>query len=256
MRYDGENKYKMMRNILSDLEDKRSDETLLAILTNLFNLKSIPDKNVPDVNKATLILKEFRDLCGDDLIEKEIKKRKSAEKVQTTRTKTDSVVGFSKKLDELNKCYLKLFPATDHQKRGFDLEKIISDLFVLNEIEFHKSYKTGNEQIDGYFSYEKFDYLLEIKWINGQVKQGDLAIFDKKIDKKAKSTRGLFIGMDGFDENGILSISGKEPRIILMDGEDLSYILNGNVSFKDAIKSKVDKLVKEGNTFFKIRNLI
>ena len=94
------------------------------------------------------------------------------------------------------------------------------------------------------------------KWINGQTKQGDLAIFDKKIDKKAKSTRGLFLAMDGFDEDGILSISGKEPRIVLMDGEDLSFILSGRISLKDALSAKIDKLVKEGNVFYKIKNLL
>jgi len=41
-----------------------------------------------------------------------------------------------------------------------------------------------------------------------------------------------------------------------MDGEDLSLVLNGVVSLKDALKAKIDKLVKEGNTYFKVRELI
>jgi hypothetical protein len=62
--------------------------------------------------------------------------------------------------------------------------------------------------------------------------------------------------MDGFLDDAIQSISGKEPRIILMDGEDLVYVLNGTISLHDAIKAKVDKLVKEGNTFYKLKNLL
>tara|TARA_R110002049_G_scaffold171144_1_gene337695 strand:- start:46 stop:936 length:891 start_codon:yes stop_codon:yes gene_type:complete len=256
LKYDGESKYKMMRNILSDLEDKQDDKTLMAILTNLYNLKGLPDKNVPDEAKAKNALKEFKEICGNDIIENELKNRKAVEKARQNKENTEAVISSSKKLQDLNKEFLGLFTTDDKQKRGYDLERIVSDLFTLNEFEFHKPYKVKNEQIDGYFSYDKFYYLLEIKWVAGFVKQGDLAVFDKKIDKKAKSTRGLFIAMDGFDEEGILSISGKEPRILLMDGEDLSLILNGTVSLKDALKAKIDKLVKEGNTYFKVRELI
>ena len=256
LRHEGGSKYKMMRNILYDLEDKQDDKSLMLIITNLYNLKTIPDKNVPDVAKAKAVLKEFKEICGNDLIENEIQKRKTAEKAKQARAKTDSTITFSKKLEGINNRFLSLFSATDPQKRGFELEKIVSELFVKNELEFHKPYKVKNEQIDGYFNYEKFYYLLEIKWINRHVNQGELAVFDKKIDKKAKSTRGLFIAMDGFSEDGITSITGKEPRIILMDGEDLSLILNGSISLKDALKSKIDKLVKEGNTFFKVRELL
>lgn len=256
LRYEGESKYKMMRNILTDLEDKQQDDTLKAILTNLYNLKSIPDKNVPDVQRAISVLKEFKDACGSDLIEREVEKKRSIEKAKRARENAESVLRFARKIEELNSSFLKLFTSTNNQKRGYELERIISDLFILNELEFHKPYKTANEQIDGYFNFEKFYYLLETKWINGQTKQGDLAIFDKKIDKKAKSTRGLFLAMDGFDEDGILSISGKEPRIVLMDGEDLSFILSGRISLKDALSAKIDKLVKEGNVFYKIKNLL
>jgi len=255
MRYSGNNKYTVMRNILTDLEEKRDDKTLKSIISELYKLKSIPDKNVPDPVKSKKLLSELRDICSEDIIEKEILERKAKEQSKTYLSEIELSLNRKKHLEELNKLFLKLFAADNPQQRGFELEKIIYELFLFFEFEIQKPYKTQNEQIDGYFKYEKFDYLLEIKWIKEKIKQEDLAIFDKKIDKKAKSTRGLFIAMNGFDENAILSISGKEPRIILADGEDLTLILNGRISLFDVIKAKVDTLVKSGDTFFKIKNL-
>lgn len=256
LRYEGENKYKMMRNIIADLEERNDEDLLKEIVKNLYKLKSIPDQNVPDPQKAKNLLKELKEICGSDLIEKEIEERKKKERSKIFTEATLTKVQREQKLSELNKEFLSLFSNSNHQQRGFELEKIIYNLFHFFEFEFQKPYKTKDEQIDGWYKYEKFDYLLEIKWVEGKIRQNDLAIFDKKIDKKAKSTRGHFIAMDGFLDDAIQSISGKEPRIILMDGEDLVYVLNGTISLHDAIKAKVDKLVKEGNTFYKLKNLL
>lgn len=254
-RYEGATKYKIMRNVLTDLEDKGDEKTLKKIATELYRLKSIPDKNVPDPAKAKKVLQELKELCGEDLIEKEIESRKIEAKKTEYKIKSQESLNIKRKLENINQQFLCLFNETNHNKRGFDLEKIVYELFLHNEFEIHKPYKTNNEQIDGYFKFEKFDYLMEIKWVNGQIKQSDLAIFDKKVDKKALSTRGFFIAMDGFAHDAILSISGKEPRIILMDGEDLTLVFNQTISLKDAVYSKVESLVKEGNTHFKLKEL-
>ena len=255
LRYAGENKYKMMRNIITDLEERNDETVLQEIVKNLYKLKTIPDTNVPDPQKAKQLLKELKEMCGSDLIEKEIEERTRKERSKVFKEATLTKVQREEKLSELNNEFLSLFSNSNHQQRGFALEKIIYNLYQFFEFEIQKPYKIKDEQIDGCYKHEKFDYLLEIKWIDGKVRQDDLAIFDKKIDKKAKSTRGHFIAMDGFGDDAIKSISGNEPRIILMDGEDLVLILSGKISLHDAIKAKVDKLVKEGNTFYRLKNI-
>lgn len=255
LRYEGESKYKIMRNLITDLEEKNNETVLQDIVKNLYKLKTIPDKNVPDPQKAKQVLNELRELCGSDLIQKEIDEQKRKERTNIFKETTLTKVQKEQKLAELNDEFNKLFSSSNHQQRGFELEKIIYNLYHFFEFEFQKPYKTKDEQIDGWYKYEKFDYLLEIKWVDGKIRQDDLAIFNKKIDKKAKSTRGHFIAMDGFGDDAIQSITGYEPRIILMDGEDLVFILSGKISLHDAIKAKVDKLVKEGNTFYKLKNI-
>ena len=60
---------------------------------------------------------------------------------------------------------------------------------------------------------------------------------------------------NGFDDNAVDKFSGDEPRIILMNGEDLALILNEQVLFADAMKAKVDAIVRHGEINFKLRNL-
>jgi len=135
-------------------------------------------------------------------------------------------------------------------------KQIFCDLLQISELEYLKPYKTPDgEQIDGHFRYEKFDYLIETKWEDGQIKQKDLSIFDGKIKGKAQSTRGLFVAANGFDENAVIKFSGDSPRIILMTEKDLAMVLNGRVLFHDAMKAKIEAIVRYGNINFPIMGI-
>ena len=103
--------------------------------------------------------------------------------------------------------------------------------------------------------YEKFDYLVEAKWITGPTKQPDLSIFDGKIRGKAQSTRGLFLAADGFDGNAVEKFSGDAPRIVLMTGEDLAIVLDGTLPLADVMRAKVDAIVRYGNIDFRARDI-
>lgn len=96
---------------------------------------------------------------------------------------------------------------------------------------------------------------MEIKWTEGVSKQKDLSIFDGKIKGKAQSPRGVFISMNGFDENVINKYSTDSPRIVLMTGEDLMYVLNGSRSLHDVLAAKINALVTEGKIYYSVRNM-
>lgn len=80
-----------------------------------------------------------------------------------------------------------------------------------------------------------------------------MSIFDGKLKGKAQSTRGLFISINGFDQNVIIKFTGDSPRIILMDGADLTYILSTRFSFYDALMIKTTKLAKYGEIFYSLQ---
>lgn len=247
-----------MRNILESLEGSNENEIINNIVSGLFRLKSAVDRDSLDEKKAKKLLAEFREIVGNDPIEKEIERRKQEESRENHKTAIDEQKSHRKRLEDLNSFFTSLITTTEYtpQQRGFKLENLFCDLLQLSELEYSRPYKTPDgEQIDGHFKYEKFDYLIESKWEDGLIKQKDLSIFDGKIKGKLQSTRGLFLSANGFDENAINKFSGDSPRIILMTGEDLAMVLNSRVLFHDAMKAKVEAIVRYGNINFPIRNI-
>lgn len=255
---DAFNKYQVMRNVLSALEDQGDFETINALISNFYRLKNAVDRDNLDTERAKTLLREFRNSLGNDPIEVAIKEKEQEKArsnyqrtVENTKTKREG-------LADLNARFLALAVAADltPQQRGFTLETLFFDLLHFAEFEHTKPYRTPDgEQIDGHFKYEKFDYLVEVKWISGLLKQKDLSIFDGKIRGKAQSTRGLFLAAEGFDDNAVSKFSGDAPRIILMTGEDLAIVLNGTKLMFDVMKAKVDAIVRYGNINFPARNI-
>ncbi len=250
------NKYQVMRNILEYLEEAGDVETINNVISNFFRLRGAVDKDSLDDKKAKQLLTEFRQIVGSDPIEQEIEKREREKARNSYTAHIEENKTQKKKLEDLNTQFISLATGTEcsPQQRGYKLENLFCDLLQFSEIEYSRPYKTlDGEQIDGHFRFDKFDYLIESKWEDGAIKQKDLSIFDGKIRGKAQSTRGLFLSANGFDENAVLKFSGDSPRIILMTGEDLAMVLSGRVLFFDAIKAKVEAIVRYGNINFPVR---
>jgi hypothetical protein len=123
------------------------------------------------------------------------------------------------------------------------------------EIEYHKSFKTETDQIDGYFKFDKFDYLVEAKWEKSPIDKGVLSEFHNEVVRRIESTRGLFVSMSGFNSNHIGLFEGASPRVILMDGEDLTLILEGRFQLVDALNLKITHAVKNGKIFLRLGDL-
>lgn len=252
------NKYDAMRNIITDLETQGQVETINALISNFYRLRNAVDKDNLDTEKARRLLQEFRDLVGNDPIENAIKAKEQEKAREDYKVVVEGALSQKAKLSVLNDKFSALATTVNltPQQRGFALESLFFDLLHFAEIEYTKPYRTvDGEQIDGHFKYEKFDYLVEAKWTAGPTKQKDLSIFDGKIRGKAQSTRGVFVAAEGFDENAVQKFSGDAPRIVLMTGEDLAIILSGQVSMFDALKAKIDAIVRHGNINFQVRDI-
>ena len=249
------NKYNVMRQILTELEQSGNMGTILTIQSTLYNLKKIPDDNVPDPKKAKRVLQELRELCGEDLLDQKIKEKQQEEKRKQREQEINSKLSREKRLEQIKNKFYELCQSDKKQKRGYQLEVLLYDLFALFEIEYQNSFKSDTDQIDGYFIYDKFDYLLEAKWEKEPVDKGDLSEFNDSINRRIQSTRGLFVSMRNFNPNHIKLFEGNNPSIILMDGEDSTLILEGHVSLHDALDAKINHAVKHGKIFFNLRNL-
>lgn len=100
-------------------------------------------------------------------------------------------------------------------------------------------------------------YLVEAKWEADPISEGPLLIFRGKIEGKSQYTRGLFISINAFTAPAKKAIvTGKQPNFFLMDGYDLSTVLEGRISLIDLLRGKQRRLAEEGNVFVAASELI
>lgn len=140
------------------------------------------------------------------------------------------------------------------QKRGYDFELFLKELFKTYGLAPRASFRLVGEQIDGSFVLHNETYLLEAKWQNAPTGVADLHTFEGKLGQKASWSRGLFVSNSGFSPDGLQAF-GKGKRLICVDGLDLSEMLRMKLSFVDVMDAKVRMAAETGYPFVSVRNL-
>ncbi|MBC8554328.1 MAG: restriction endonuclease [Candidatus Brocadiales bacterium] len=255
-RYSDESKYKIARHVLSDLDTMGEDGYLVQrrIVTELCKLRKIPDDNVADKEAGIEALRWLKKLAFEQQLVVENDQSAAEARAHEARQKQIALAARARKMEQLKADFIAMTMAKNSeevQRRGYDLEELLAQLFEAHEISYRRPYRVGNEQIDGHFRYKGFDYLVEAKWRSKLPTESELAALKRKVDKKLTSTRGLFLSMAGFRTEVVFEfIRGESSNIILMDGADLILILEGHVSLIDALELKIRKAAQEGIIFF------
>jgi len=244
-RFAEESKYKIARHVLAelDLSGDNGFQIQRRIVTELCKLRHAPDENVPDRDAAIRALRYLKELAlAQKLIVQEEQSATQA-KTQEVRRKQAALASRAEKMEQLRNTFSTMAVSKDDpQTRGYGLEDVLAELFETHEISYRRSYRTNTEQIDGHFEFKGFDYLVEARWRAHPAIEGDLAAFKTKVDKKLTSTRGLFVSIVGFRPEVVLEFTrGVTSNIVLMDGTDLSLILEGHISLVDALDVKIQK---------------
>jgi hypothetical protein len=183
-------------------------------------------------------------------------RRKSEERRAAARERSDATAGIQHKLTELRNKYLSLLPS-DHQRRGFILEKILIELFELFDLDPHASFRVVGEQIDGAFTFESIDYLFEGKWHNEPVGSAHLHVLSGKLSGKLDNALGLFLSINGFSTDGIAAYSlGGRRLILLMDGMDLMAVLEERITLPELLRRKRRHASQTGNIFLPIAEIL
>lgn len=236
--YEHEPKFKIARQLLRDLDIMKVEGFLLQrrLLTELCKLRGLPDSEVPDRDAGLEALRRLKKLAQKhDLIDREEETRRirraedAEERVQKARER-------QRRLGELCEAFTEMSSSPDHQARGYELEDLLKELFALFEIRYRKSYRANGEQIDGFFAFGGFDYLVEARWRKDPPDLQELLAFKGKVDRKIESTRGLFVSVPGFREDTVQKLREAGPaNLILADGYDVTLVLEGRVSLIDAL---------------------
>jgi hypothetical protein len=211
---------------------------------------------VPDRDAGLDALRRLKAVaCEHDL---EVQQEKTA----ATRRAADAQEAVQKARDrdrrrgELREVFVALTQSDNPQARGYGLEDLLKELFALYEIRYRKSYRADGEQIDGFFAFGGFDYLVEARWRKEQPSLPDLLAFKGKVERKIESTRGVVVSLLGFRDDVVQRLREAGPaNLILVDGYDLNLILEGRVSLVDALQRKIDKAAQEGVIYYPLAKL-
>jgi restriction endonuclease Mrr len=254
------------RNIVSDLVDLlmknqiRYQKTILLIMDEIVkmedfhHLEKLDDgktkaKNAREAVVSLRKLYRTHQEVSDEKKKIEIRRNEATEKRKKVQATTI-------KLDELKEEYFSLLsPSCNPQARGYKLEILLIELFKLYDLDPKSSFRVIGEQIDGAFSLQNNDFLLEAKW-QKYVGIQDLDAFNGKINRKLDNTLGLFISINGFSEDAVTAHSSGRKNMILMDGSDMMAILEGRIDLVDLLVRKKRHASQTGNIYLKINEVL
>lgn len=158
----------------------------------------------------------------------------------------------SEKLQEMYSKFMNMYKIEDAQRRGYLFEEFLIDIFNFFDLDAKNSFKIDGEQIDGAFSFDGADYLIEAKWTKTPIDKTELSVFHEKIESKLKNTLGLFVSVNGYTETA--SNSGfRNNNMVLMDGQDIVQILENRISLPDLLMQKRRHAAQTGEIMFRVQ---
>lgn len=223
-------------------------------ITDFSHLEQLEDGKEKAINAKASVEALRVQLKGHEYIkEEERSAEKRREEAHKRLMKTTEV---QKQLEDIRKQFFELVSSDNPQQRGFILEKVLKGLFELFDLDPKASFKIVGEQIDGAFSFEGTDYLLEAKWQQEPVAANDLDSLAGKLSRKLENTLGLFLSINGFSEDAVKAHSSGRRLVLLMDGSDLMAVLEGRIDLVQLLYRKRRKAAETGNIYLRIHEIL
>ena len=254
------------RNIVSTLVNflaKHQDtyqNDLLKLITEVTTISDFThlerlDDGKEKAKAARQSIEALRKLMGSfkDVLEEQ---KLQEQRRQAAYERMLKMQGVQAKIEEIKREYYQLVSSTNPQARGFQLEKIMRELFNLFDLDPKASFKIMGEQIDGAFTFENIDYLFEGKWQQEPANIQDLDAFSGKLVRKLENTLGLFLSINGFSEDAVKAHSTGRRLMILMDGSDLMAVLEGRIDLIQLLLRKRRYAAQTGNIYLRIHEIM
>jgi hypothetical protein len=153
----------------------------------------------------------------------------------------------SSELEALKREFFALHNDENRQNAGLQLEKVLNRLFDLHNLSPREPFRVTGEQIDGSFELDHEVYLLEAKWHQDPIPEGDLLVFRGKMEGKSKYTRGVFVAVNGVSKGAAIAITqGKQPSFFIINGYDLTMLLEDYLDLPEFLRKRQRLLAEEG----------
>lgn len=204
-------------------------------------------KLIKKANESVKNLREQTKGYFDSL--EELKKVEERKEINKEVQKAN--IAYQQKIEELKNTFLQIASNTNAQQRGFQFEKFLYELFYFFDLNPKSSFKINGEQIDGGFTFDGTDYLLEAKWQQNEIRASDLYSFGAKIASRLKNTLGLFISLGNYS-NECINNNPITKSMILMDGMEIMQVLDGRIKLDELILIKRRIASQTGNIYHKV----
>jgi len=243
-------------------EEHRYRDVTLLLMREISRMNRFPNlETIKDPEDRQLRLAEAK--AAVDLLSYMIKDYEAdlaeAEKqtavIQARSAEALALRRFNDDLESLKSRFIELQKETDAHQRGYAFESLLAEMFLLYDLEPRLAYTISLEQIDGSFTFETDDYIIEARWRSKPADRGDADIFASKVRRKGKNAVGLFISVNGFTE--IFKEAYRESTpFVAMDGADLYAVLDNRVRLDDLIRAKKRHANETGSCYLPASQVI
>lgn len=152
----------------------------------------------------------------------------------------------TKTLAEVRDKFLSLFSSDNPHRRGYELEGVLKELSRLSGLQTTEAFRVNGEQIDAALKFDGEHYILEAKWHDAALSNEPLYQFAGKAEGKMYG-RGIFVSINGYSDSVVHSlVTGKAVKTILVDGADITLVVEGMLTFADMIDKKVQAAQTQG----------
>jgi hypothetical protein len=261
-----------------DFESSTKEESVSILIDRMVSRKDIYHDDLLRLFDAVLHFKDFSHLKKWDDAETKIANAKNAvealrkhaegffqlkeekERSEERRKAYESIQHEKEvaraKISNIKKSFLRLVGLKNNSERGYAFEAFLNDLFEYYDLAPRRSFKIIGEQIDGAFTFENTDYIVEAKWQGELVNAGDLYKFAGKISGKLKITLGLFISFNGYSNEAPNVDAPGIKSMILMDGSDLMAVLDERIDFTELLYRKRRHASETGIIYLKVNDIL
>jgi len=254
-----------------DWENSTKEESVSILLSRLLGKQDIYKDDILSLFDAVLHFKDFSHLKIWDDSDTKIRNAKSA--VEALRKQTSGYFKLKEekeralarrkafesmqkereasraKLSNIKATFYKVAALNDPHQRGYAFESFLNDLFEYYDLDPRRSFRIYGEQIDGAFTFENTDYIVEAKWQQTLVNLCELYKFSGKVSSKLKLTMGLFVSFQGFTSECLQAGASRLSSMILMDGKDIMIVLDGRIDLPELMYRKRRHASETGSIF-------
>lgn len=159
-------------------------------------------------------------------------------------------------LEVLKSDFYRLSAMADTRARGLALEPFLNRLFALFDLDPRAAFALKGEQIDGAFTFDTDDYLLEARWLNSRVDPKQVRDFAGKVAEKTHRTSGLMLSINGFSSEACNLLRRNGSRLLLADGADLAAVLEGAIGMDELLLRKRRHAAETGNPYLSVQEIL